>query len=61
MRTICIKTPHGIDLPLNTKITIDGRELEVCGLAKQEYIDGLLWQRWIVMPSGHERKEATHD
>lgn len=49
MKLICVKTPCGIDL-LGAKLSIDGHDMEVCGLAKQEYKDGLLWQWWIVMP-----------
>lgn len=50
MKLICIKSVYGVDLPLNAKLSIDGNEMEVCGLAKQEYKDGLLSQWWIVMP-----------
>lgn len=48
MRTICLKTPLGVDL-LHAILTINGRDLEFCGLADQKYKDGLLWQWWIVM------------
>ena len=48
MRTICVKTPHGLDL-LHAWIILGGEEMEVCGLARQEYVDGLLWQWWILM------------
>lgn len=46
--TICLKTPHAVDL-LHTILTIDGKKMEICGLAKQTYAGGLLCQWWIAM------------
>ncbi len=48
MATICCKTNRGVDL-LHVTLTIDDRELEICGLARQELRNGTLWQWWIVM------------
>jgi hypothetical protein len=48
MKIICIKSHYGVNLPLNTQISIDSHNMEVCGIAKQEYKDGLLYQYWIV-------------
>lgn len=47
MKLICIKSPNGVEL-LGVQLSIDGNNMEVLGLAKQEYKDGLLYQYWIV-------------
>lgn len=48
MKLILTKSRTGIDLPLDSKVEIDGQEMIVLGLAKTEVIDGLVWQWWIV-------------
>jgi hypothetical protein len=48
MKIICTKSRHGVDLPLSTAINIDSINIEILGLAKQEYKDDLVYQYWIV-------------
>ena len=48
MYIICLKSKQPLNL-LDTVLTIGERELEFCGLARQELRDGRLWQWWIVM------------
>ena len=55
MRTICIRSRKGVDL-LQAVIEMNGRPMEVCGLAKESYKDGYLWQWWILM--GQQEKQA---
>ena len=50
MTIICVKSSRGIDL-LGAQITINDQDMEVCGLARQEYKDGLLWQWWLLLPA----------
>lgn len=57
MTAICVISPQSVDL-LNARIVIAGHEMEVCGLARQEYKDGLLRQWWIVMEAGKQKKQA---
>jgi hypothetical protein len=48
MKIIYTKSTHSIDLPLSTKLYIDGNEFEVLGLVKQEYVENLVYQYWVV-------------
>ncbi len=48
MTIVRLKTPRDVDL-LHGILSIHGKELEFCGLAREEYKDGMLWQWWIVM------------
>lgn len=57
MRTICIISSRRIDL-LNARIIINDRVMELCGLAREEYKDGQLWQWWIAMEDGKQKKQA---
>lgn len=57
MTVICILSSQGVDL-LNKRIIIDDRVMELCGLAREEYKDGLLWQWWIAMEDEKQKKQA---
>lgn len=48
MKLLCTKSRNGIDLPLNTTLTLDGQTVEVWGLAKTEEKDEFILQWWIV-------------
>lgn len=48
MKLLCTKYPFGIDLPVHTTLTIDGKTVEVLGLAKTEEKEGYILQWWIV-------------
>ena len=48
MKLLCTKSRNGIDLPLDTTLTIEGKTVEVLGLAKTEEKDGFILQWWIV-------------
>ena len=48
MELLCTKSPYDIDLPLDTTLTIEGKTVEVLGLAKTEEKDGFILQWWII-------------
>ena len=48
-KLIRIKTRYGADL-MGAQLIIDDKAWVVCGLAKQEYRNNLIWQWWIIMP-----------
>ena len=48
-KLIRIKSRYGADL-MDAQIFMDNKPWTVCGLAKQEYRNGFIWQWWIIMP-----------
>lgn len=56
LKLLRTKTPNGIHIPLNTRLTVDGQLLEVWGLVKTEAKQRAVLQWWIVRPV---RRKAT--
>lgn len=50
LRILRTRSPDGIDLPLNTRRTVDGQTVEVWGLIKKEVKNRVVVQWWIVHP-----------
>lgn len=48
MMLLRTKARNGIDLPPNSRLTVDGVTVEVLGLAKTEEKGGFIMQWWIV-------------
>lgn len=44
------KSRNGIDIPLNTRVTVEGQVLEVWGLVRKEVKQRAVVQWWIVSP-----------
>jgi hypothetical protein len=48
LKILQTKSRHGIDLPLNTRRTVDGQTVEVWGLIKKQVNNQAVIQWWIV-------------
>lgn len=57
MKLLRTKTRNGIDIPLNTRVNINGKTVEVWGLAKKVEKCQCVVQWWIVNPIS-SNKEA---
>ena len=54
MTILCVKTFEALDL-LHAIFTINEHDLECCGLVKQQYKDGRLWQWWLLMDAQKDK------
>ena len=45
---LCTKSRSALDIPHDTVLTIAGQPVEILGLARTEYRDGMFWQWWII-------------
>ena len=52
------KSRNGIDIPLNTRVTVDGQVLEVWGLVRKEVKQRAVVQWWIVSPVESKTKST---
>jgi hypothetical protein len=50
LKLLRTKTPNGIHIPLNTRLTVDGLTVEVWGLVKTVAKQRAVLQWWIVRP-----------
>ena len=50
LKLLRTKTPNGIHIPLNTRLTVDGLTVEVWGLVKTTVKQRAVVQWWIVRP-----------
>ena len=50
LKLLRTKTPNGIHIPLNTRLTVDGLTVEVWGLVKTTAKQRAVLQWWIVRP-----------
>lgn len=57
LKILRTKSRHGIDIPLNSRRTVDGQTVEVWGLVRKEIKNRVVVQWWIVNPV--ERKAKT--